>query len=355
MKRVLIFSLAYYPQVGGAEIALKEITDRISDSEFHMLTLNFGADAKEEKIGNIFVHRIGSGSSYFQKILFIPRAAKAARILHRTHPFDAFWAMMSYMVFPIVLLRMRGIRVPYLLTLQEGDPWEHMFKRWFILPFRPLLSIGFKNASAVQAISTYLAEWAKRMGYTGQVVVVPNGYDLHWFSTDFGTQNRGVFWEKQHDIKVTPQNKILVSTSRVVRKNALDDVISALKNLPSNIIFINVGAVEKEEIQKLNQLAKDLDVESRVHFCAPVKNTAIAYRLYASDIFIRASLSEGLGNSFLEAMAAGKPVIGTCEGGLADFLVDARMNPKHGTGWVVKKDSPGSNCRDCNVYIVSSR
>ena len=31
MKRVLIFSLAYYPHVGGAEVAIKEITDRISD------------------------------------------------------------------------------------------------------------------------------------------------------------------------------------------------------------------------------------------------------------------------------------------------------------------------------------
>ena len=39
--RILIFSLAYYPQVGGAEVALKEITDRIPDIEFHLLTLQF--------------------------------------------------------------------------------------------------------------------------------------------------------------------------------------------------------------------------------------------------------------------------------------------------------------------------
>ena len=32
MKRVLVFSLAYYPNfVGGAEVAIKEITDRIAD------------------------------------------------------------------------------------------------------------------------------------------------------------------------------------------------------------------------------------------------------------------------------------------------------------------------------------
>jgi len=64
MKRVLIFSLAYYPHVGGAEVALKEITDRISDIEFHLITLNFGGEKREEKIGNVFVHRVGNGSSY---------------------------------------------------------------------------------------------------------------------------------------------------------------------------------------------------------------------------------------------------------------------------------------------------
>ena len=40
-KRVLIFSLAYFPDlIGGAEIAVKEITDRITNIEyqFDMIT-----------------------------------------------------------------------------------------------------------------------------------------------------------------------------------------------------------------------------------------------------------------------------------------------------------------------------
>jgi hypothetical protein len=37
-KKILIFSTAYYPFVGGAEVAVKEITDRTPDIEFHLLT-----------------------------------------------------------------------------------------------------------------------------------------------------------------------------------------------------------------------------------------------------------------------------------------------------------------------------
>ena len=63
--------------------------------------------------------------------------------------------------------------------------------------------------------------------------------------------------------------------------------------------------------------------------------------LHASDIFIRPSRSEGMGNSFIEAMAAGIPVIATQEGGISDFLFDEKKNSdKPTTGWAVSKDAP---------------
>ncbi|MCX6786437.1 MAG: glycosyltransferase family 4 protein [Candidatus Kaiserbacteria bacterium] len=336
MKRILIFSLAYYPHVGGAEIALKEITDRISaeEIEFHMVTMNFGGEALEEKIGNVFVHRVGppagGHASYFQKILFIPRAAATAARLHRTHHFTAFWAMMSYMLFPIVLLRFMGLRNPYLLTLQEGDPWQHMFGRWFILPFRPLLSAGFKNASAVQTISTYLATWARRMGYQGEISVIPNGVDVERFKS---------VQHVQHRVLDTSGIVKLVTTSRLVHKNAIDDVIHALKLLPDNIRFVIYGIGPDEEM--LKTLAKNLGVEQRVKFMGHIiDHSELLHALGECDIFIRPSRSEGMGNSFIEAMAAGLPVIATQEGGIADFLFDAKRNPdKETTGWAVDKDS----------------
>src|SRR3989344_2837510 len=62
VKRVLIFSLAYSPYAGGAEIAIKEITDRIDPKEysFDMITLRFDRNLpKVQRIGNVTVHRIG--------------------------------------------------------------------------------------------------------------------------------------------------------------------------------------------------------------------------------------------------------------------------------------------------------
>jgi hypothetical protein len=60
-KRVLIFSISYFPFVGGAEVAVREITDRIPEMDWQMLTLVHDKSLpKQEKIGNITVHRVCS-------------------------------------------------------------------------------------------------------------------------------------------------------------------------------------------------------------------------------------------------------------------------------------------------------
>jgi glycosyltransferase involved in cell wall biosynthesis len=329
MKKILIFSLAYFPHVGGAEIAIKEVTDRISDVEFHLITLRFNRhEEKEERIGNVLVHRIGNGSSYLSKILFVPRAAYFVVHLHKEHSFDAAWAMMSYMVFPLVLLRLCGVRIPYVLNLQDGDPFGRVFNRWFIVPVLPVLIYGFRKASVVVVLSNYLVQWARRMHYRGPVEVIPNGADLKRFSVatavDIG-RGEGDVW--------------LVTSSRLVHKNAIDDVIRALVLLPKHIKFLIIGSGPEEE--GLRALSHDLVVEDRIRFHGYVSHTELPGLLRSCDIFIRPSRTEGFGASFAEAMATQLPIIATQEGGIADFLFDAKRNPgKPATGWAVDKDSP---------------
>ena len=89
MRRILIFSLVYYPKfVGGAEVAVKEITDRISSEDVHfdMITLNGGGDSTYDRLGNVTVHRIFSRVGIVQKVLY-PFVAykKAIKLNHQNH------------------------------------------------------------------------------------------------------------------------------------------------------------------------------------------------------------------------------------------------------------------------------
>ena len=338
MKKVLIFSLAYFPKfVGGAEVAIREKTERMPDIEFHMVTLRFDrAFPREEKIGNILVHRIGFGSaSAFNKLWFQFAAAWKALTLHRQYRYDCLWAVMAHSSgAPAALFKLFRPSVPLVLELQEGDPPEYVERKMFLL--WPLFSRAFKTASAMSVISTFLGRWAKRRGFIGEPVLIPNGVHVAHFSQEYPTRAideiKDALGKRMGDV-------FLITTSRLVRKNAIDVCLVALPKLPENVKFVILGTGPLEE--KLKKQVQSLRLGDRVQFLGHVRHKEIPKYLKACDIFIRPSRSEGMGNSFVEAMAVGLPVIATQEGGIADFLYDEKRNPdKPITGWAVDKDSP---------------
>src|SRR3989344_3224105 len=336
MKKILIFSLAYYPKyVGGAELAIKEVTDRLDNSEieFHLVTLRFDSTLpRVEQLGNVLVHRIGftrpnpsigdlgTWPLRLNKPLFQFLAAWKALSLHRKHHYDAVWAMMAHSSgIPAVIFKLLRPHVPYILTLQEGDPPEKIERMMF--PLWPLFTRVFKRADVIQVISTFLGKWARRRGFTGRLEVIPNGVDVAHFSRE----DAAAVDDAKADIGKRIGDVLLVTTSRLVGKNGIDVVIRALPLLPQNVQFVVVG-IGPDELT-LKRLARTCGVEERVKFIGEGDNDAVSNYLKACDIFIRPSRSEGFGTSFVEAMAASLPVIATQEGGIADFLFDEKRNP----------------------------
>ena len=323
VKKILIFSLAYYPHVGGAEVAVKEITDRITGIEFHMVTMRMDSSPRESLEGRVHVYRIGLGNkSRLNKFLFQFLAAHKASKLHKHYHYDAIWALMAHSAgMPAVLFKMKHKEVPYLLNLQEGDPPAYIERT--MRPLWPLFIAAFRRADVVQPISTFLAAWARKMGYTGPIEIIPNGVDVKRFS----------------GIPVAHKGIILITSPRLVHKNAVDDVIRALALLPSHARFQILGIGPEENM--LRELAKKEGVSERVEFLGHIDHKDMPRYLHAADIFVRPSRSEGQGASFMETMTAGLPVIATQEGGIADFLFDAKRNhDEETTGWAVDKDSP---------------
>jgi len=301
MKRIIIFSTAYFPLVGGAEIAVKEITDRLGNEfEFVMITIKLKSDLPDyEKIGNVEVHRIGIGN-HWDKYRLIWDGWKKARELGK---FDAVWSIMaSYAGFAALRYKKRNKQVPFLLTLQEGDSKQHIYKHvWWCWPYFKQI---FKKADKIQAISNYLAKWAKSLGAECPIEVVPNGVDVNLFQFLPNKYSHG--------------EKIVITTSRLVEKNGLSDLIKAMEYLDQNVKLRIIGSGHLEQ-----QLKKEASAwGERVKFLGEKDHQEISRELRDSDVFCRPSLSEGLGNSFLEAMYAGIPIVGTNVGGISDFLVD---------------------------------
>ncbi len=332
-KRILIFTTAYLPHIGGAEIAIKEITDRLPDYDFDLITARLDRRLpKEEKIGRVRVYRLGWGCFLDKYYLAFCGHFKAIK-LHKDNPYNLIWGMIASWGGLSAVKFKKKTNLPFLLSLQEGDDLKKIEAKAKILGswWKDI----FKQADQIQAISTYLADWAYSLGFKGRVEVIPNGVDLGLFKF----RNKPIDWNNK------PREIKLVTTSRLVYKNGLDLVITALPYLSTNISF-HIAGVGKEK-RKLQILAGKLGVIERVIFYDLIPYTQLPDFLIQGDIFIRLSRTEGLGNSFLEAMACGLPVIGTNVGGIPDFLTDQK------TGFVIPVDKPQAVAKKIK-YIIDS-
>lgn len=344
MKKILIFSLAYYPDhVGGAEVAIREITKRLNnDFEFDLITLHCGGNDSckpLEKIGNVNVYRVGSwvgklsraflrkprsaGNFLFpSKVAYPVLAFFKATSLNRHRDYDIVWSLMAAhaglagMIFKTLHPKVRSI-----LTLQEGVSIEDI-KR-IAKPIWPLFKRIFVKADAIQAISLYLADFAKVIvGEKVSVRIVPNGVDFEFFSRLSVDRGGDGYADLRAQYRFSENDFVLVTTSRLVQKNGLSDVIEALAlpDVPAKVKFLVIGQGELEN--NLKSRVKELNLTDRVVFSGFIDHTKLPRILAECNAFIRPSLSEGFGISFIEAMAAGLPVIATQVGGIADFLVD---------------------------------
>ncbi len=129
--------------------------------------------------------------------------------------------------------------------------------------------------------------------------------------------------------RAASQNSVRSSTSRVVgcvavleeRKGHryLIESACSLKKRGHKVQFRLAG--DGSARAELEAMVSGLGLQDDVVFCGFVSD--IPAFLSQIDIFVLPSLHEGLGVSVLEAMAAGKPVVASRVGGLAELILDS--------------------------------
>jgi glycosyltransferase involved in cell wall biosynthesis len=156
----------------------------------------------------------------------------------------------------------------------------------------------------------------------GKIRLIPSGIDVEAFSSGLATQQR----ERAMAVvgclaalEVRKGQRFLLEAAAVLKNQAIE----------VEIRFAGDGP----ERAALEVLASRLGLSDRVCFLGFVPEPAGF--LAAVDIVALPSLYEGLGVAALEAMAAGKPVVATRVGGLAESVIDGV------TGFLVPpKDAP---------------
>ena len=352
-KNALIFSVAYFPLAGGAEAAIKEITDRIAgDYNFHLITNRFSRHLKkQEKIGKVLVYRVGfpynqshKTARHFSNFCYIGFAFFKAIRLNFRFRYDVIWPVMAaYAGAAGLFFKIIFPGKKLLLTLQEGDLPDYILGRVSKIRY-PIWKTLFKKADRIQAISGFLKDFAIGQGAdASKITIVPNGADLNKIrNSKFEIRNL------KDELNIKPEEKVIITTSRLVKKNAIDIIIDAFNLLNSkfqipNSKFLIVGDGPGRETLKLQ--ITNYKLQNKIFLTGSVPPNEVYDYLAISDIFVRPSRSEGLGSSFLEAMAMGVPIIGTQVGGIPDFLIDRQ------TGLFCEVDNPEDLAKKTEILL----
>jgi len=279
-------------------MAIENIAQRLPGVFFDIVTPRYNrAWPAVEEDKNTTVYRVGFGSKLDKWLFPILGLLKAYRLTGQyvykaIHGYQASQASSA-----AFLLKYLKPRLPFILTLQEG---KVLNQQSFLVKFLRRLIV--QKADHITVISNYLADYAVQ--FQKPVTRIPNGVAVDLFvPRDF--QN--------------PRKRI-ITVSRLVNKNGVENLIRAfaLLTLSHDLeLFIAGDGILKP---KLMQLAQELNVSDRIIFAGTVNHNDLPALLAQSDVFVRPSLSEGLGSAFLEAMASGLPVVGTQVGGIPDFL-----------------------------------
>lgn len=311
--KIFVFTTSYFPLVGGAEVAIREVARRLqSRYDFVIITARQRRDLpSQESMREGAVIRVGFGTRSDKWILPFWGCAIVAwrRIVHDRKAPLLIWGMdISQGSVAGLLFKWMFPRVPLVFTIQYGYGDERIANGrggGVACVLRRLL----RAADAVTAISTYLKDVAHTYGYEGHVAIIPNGVDADFFG------NRGQPSEEKKE------KNVIITVSRLVEKNGVDTLIRAValarKNTP-DITCMIVG--EGPERPRLEALAEHLGLRDHITFFGSVPYENLPYYLHRADVFVRPSRSEGMGNAFVEADAAGLPVIGTAVGGIPDVI-----------------------------------
>jgi glycosyltransferase involved in cell wall biosynthesis len=118
----------------------------------------------------------------------------------------------------------------------------------------------------------------------------------------------------------------LLAVGRLVERKGIDDAVRALAALPGATLTVAGGpaadALDLDpEAQRLRSIADELGCADRLELLGAVGRDRMPQLLAAADVVVATPWYEPFGIVPLEAMAVGRPVVGTAVGGLLDTVV----------------------------------
>jgi len=171
------------------------------------------------------------------------------------------------------------------------------------------------NANSVITVSQANKNFILSLGLEeSQISVIVNGFD----EKTFKKINKNIAREK---LGIASDNKIFLSVGMLIHRKGFNYLIESMRELvkiyPQAHLYI-IG--EGEMHNDLSNMISSFSLQENITLLGFLFHEEINLWMNACDLFVLASLHEGLPTVVLEALACGKPVVSTAIGGVPEIV-----------------------------------
>lgn len=316
--RILVLNHEFPPIGGGGGRAAESICQALAKRghEIKVLTSHFKDLPREEQRDGYDIVRIPTlrtqpfRASFLSMVIYVLSGLWAGlRLVRLFHP-DVIHVHFAVPAGALAWMLSRLTRVPYVLTAHLGDVPGGVPEKtsdWFRWVF-PITRWIWRDASARVAVSEYTRSLALKH-YNEEVLVIPNGIDVHG--------------ESQDSIQVNDPPVIVFAGRFMEQKSPLQVIqtLNEIKDIPWKCVMIGDGPLMPDVKKSISEYG----LEDRFFLTGWITPDEVMKQFEQSDILFMPSLSEGLPVVGVQALSKGLAIVASRVGGFVD-LVDENQN-----------------------------
>ncbi|MCL2573050.1 MAG: glycosyltransferase family 4 protein [Defluviitaleaceae bacterium] len=305
-----LFTDTYFPQINGVATSVHLLQKELT-AQGHNVYIFTTTDPRAKREPDIFrmpsmplvflpSHRVG--------LIYSPKALLKIRKLKLdvVHTHSEF----SLGIFGKIVSESKNIPLVHTYHTLWEDYVHYVAGGHIITPkMARRFSRFFCNRARVVIAPTEKAEnYLHNYGVERPIRVIPTGIDFAPFAPQ--SHSSQDIADLKQSLGIPQNDHIMLSLGRIAKEKSMDVIINQmpkiLEMLPNTrLIIVGDGPAKVE----LGQLAKSLNISANVMFTGARPWSEIGKYYQLGDVFVNASLTETQGLTYVEAMAAGLPVI----------------------------------------------
>jgi len=310
--KVGLFTDTYYPQINGVATSVLMLKENLTAQghQVYVFTTT-DPDALQDEVNVYRLPSIPFASARRLGMFYHPSMAKTIKGLgldlihtHTEFSLGIFGRTMA-----------RELKIPTVHTMHTiYEDYTH-----YIVKFSALdgiaksaarkLSSRFCNAADAVIVPTgKVRDLLQTYGVDRDISIIPTGIELDKFAK--GNYDPAVTRKLRAGLGVDEKDKVLLYIGRMSEEKNIGEILTGLKGYlrdKHNVKLILIG--DGPDKDNLEMMARELGIHKQTIFAGarPWDEIGLYYQL--GDVFVSASQSETQGLTYIEALAAGLPVI----------------------------------------------